>query len=124
MWACNGTFKCSPDLYYQFFTIHIVVRSVSIPRVFVLLPVKTDTTYNKLFSTLKKIEPMLDPEQLMIDFEKAAIKAFSYVFPAANITGCLFHLAKNIYRQFVNLGFKLSYQTESKFNLKIKCFTA
>ena len=67
---------------------------------------------------------MLDPEQLMIDFEKAAIKAFSYVFPAANITGCLFPLAKNIYRQFVNLGFKLSYQTESKFNLKIKCFTA
>ena len=49
---------------------------------------------------------MVDPEQLlMIDFEKAGIKIFLNVYPTANITGCLFHLAKNIYRQVVNLGF-------------------
>ena len=44
------------------FTIYIVVISVSIQRVFVLLPDKTETAYNKLFITLKKIKPMLDPE--------------------------------------------------------------
>ncbi|CAI9724491.1 Hypothetical predicted protein [Octopus vulgaris] len=23
-WPCDGTFKCSPDIYYQLFTLHIV----------------------------------------------------------------------------------------------------
>ena len=53
MWACDGTFKCSSDLYYQLFTIYIVFRSVSVPRLFILLPNKTETTYNKLLQYLK-----------------------------------------------------------------------
>ena len=66
---------------------------------------------------------MLDPKQLMIDFEKTAINAFSHVFPATNITRCLFHLAINIYRHVVNPGLNIRYWTESEFNIKINCFT-
>ena len=40
-WACDGTFKCSPEIYFQLFTLHIVIKNISIPRIFVLLPDKS-----------------------------------------------------------------------------------
>uniref|UniRef100_A0A0K2V2F8 Putative LOC100897810 [Metaseiulus occidentalis] n=1 Tax=Lepeophtheirus salmonis TaxID=72036 RepID=A0A0K2V2F8_LEPSM len=42
----------------------------------------------------------------MIDFEKALVNSFGEVFPTTNITGCLFHLSKNILRHIVDLGMK------------------
>ena len=123
-WACDGTFKCSPEMYYQLFTLHICIKNISIPRIFVLLPCKSQVTYSRLFSALKDLCPSLQPETLMVDFEKASINAFSDIFPTTKITGCLFHMAKNIYRHIVDLGLKSRYQTDAEFNNKIKCFTA
>lgn len=68
-WACDGTFKCSPDIYYQLFTLHIIIRHISVPRIFVLLPNKSQVTYSRL-------HPSLEPETLMVDFEKTIINAF------------------------------------------------
>ncbi|XP_066969100.1 uncharacterized protein [Macrobrachium rosenbergii] len=123
-WACDGTFKCSPEIYYQLFTLHIVIKNISIPRIFVLLPDKSQVTYSKLFSALKDLRPSLQPETLMVDFEKASINAFSAVFSTTKLTGCLFHMVKNIYRHIVDLGLKSRYQTDAEFNNKIKCLTA
>ena len=123
-WACDGTFKCSPEIYIQLFTLHIVIKNISIPRIFVLLPDKSQVTYSRLFRALKDLRPSLQPETLMVDFEKASINAFSAVFPTTKVTGCLFHMAKNIYRHIMDLGLKSRYQTDAEFNNKIKCFTA
>ena len=30
-WACDGTLKCSPDMYYQLYMLHILIRNSSIP---------------------------------------------------------------------------------------------
>ncbi|XP_068206482.1 uncharacterized protein [Palaemon carinicauda] len=95
-WACDGTFKCSPEIYYQLFTLHIVIKNISIPRIFVLLPDKSQVTYSRLFSALKDLRSSLQPETLMVDFEK----------------------------HIVDLGLKSRYQTDAEFNNKIKCFTA
>ena len=43
-WACDSTFKCSPEIYFQLFTLHIVIKNISIPRIFVLLPDKSQVT--------------------------------------------------------------------------------
>ncbi len=37
-WACDGTFKCSPGIYYQLWSLHIQMKSFSVPRLFALLP--------------------------------------------------------------------------------------
>ena len=60
----------------------------------------------------------------MVDFEKASSNAFSAVFPTTKVTGCLFHMAKNICRHIVDLGLKSRYQTDAELNNKIKCFIA
>jgi hypothetical protein len=43
--AGDGTFKVSPDIFYQVYTLHIQEKSFSIPRVFALLPNKSEETY-------------------------------------------------------------------------------
>ncbi|XP_029650233.1 uncharacterized protein LOC115223666 [Octopus sinensis] len=122
--ACDGTFKCRSDIYYQLFTLHIVIQNISIPRLFVLLLSKSQVTYRRLFSALKDLHPSLEPDTLMVDFGKAIINAFCEILPTTNITGCLFHMAKNICRHIVDIGLKPRYQTDAEFNNKIKCFTA
>ena len=67
-WACDGTLKCSPEIYFQLFTLHIVIKNISIPRIFVLLPDKSQVTYSRLFSALKDLRPSLQPETLMVDY--------------------------------------------------------
>ena len=52
------------------------------------------------------------------------INAISNVFPGADLTGCLFHLAKNLYKKVVELGHKVTYEMSSEFNQCIKFFTA
>ena len=52
------------------------------------------------------------------------MNAITNVFPDAEMTGCLFHLAKNLYRKVVELGLKVTYETNSEFNQSIKSFTA
>ena len=48
-WACDGTLKCSPDMHYQFYTLHILTRNSSIPPLFVLPPGKYEKTFKQTF---------------------------------------------------------------------------
>ena len=120
-WACDGTFKCSPDIYYQLYTLHIHIDNVSIPRIFALLPNKSTETYDTFFHVLKDLRSTLQPDTLMLDFEKASYDSFKNNFPTANVTGCLFHLAKNVFRKVSDFGHKVCYQSDSEFNTLVKC---
>ena len=51
----DGTFKSSPSAWYQLFTIHAIINGRSYPRAFILLPDKTQATYDKTFLEIKKI---------------------------------------------------------------------
>ena len=52
-----------------------------------------ETTYRKLFRILIDLEPALNPSQIMVDFEKAALNALEDNFLAV-ISGCFFTLRK------------------------------
>lgn len=39
-WARNGTFKCSPTIFYQLHMLHVQVGLFSVLRLFALLPSK------------------------------------------------------------------------------------
>ena len=71
-WAADGTFKCSPTIFYQLFIIHIQDKEVSIPRAFALLPDKTEDSYTRLFKKVKELVGVDGyPNNIMLDFEKA-----------------------------------------------------
>ena len=48
----DGTFKANPQLFYQLFTVHAVYNGQHFPFVYALLPNKTTSTYNRLFTKL------------------------------------------------------------------------
>ncbi|XP_076069967.1 uncharacterized protein LOC143041794 [Oratosquilla oratoria] len=123
-WAVDGTFKCSPIIYYQLYTLHIQNNDISVPRMFALLPNKTQDTYNKLLTTIKELLHNVEPATVMMDFEKAAINSLLDIFPSSDVTCCLFHLSQNVYKQVVTIGFKQQYHQDDDFSLKVRFLPA
>ncbi|KAF0985453.1 hypothetical protein HZS_6942 [Henneguya salminicola] len=52
-WYCDGTFKSTPNLFYQLYTIHVLYKTTSIPVVYCLLLSKTTMIYTELFSVIR-----------------------------------------------------------------------
>ena len=48
-WLGDGTFKITPTLFYQLYTIHGIVNGAVIPLVYALLTGKTTALYQRLF---------------------------------------------------------------------------
>ena len=86
--TADGTFKCSPTIHYQLYTLHIQDNDISVQRMFTLLPDKTQTTFHRLFAKLKELLHNAEPNTMMIVFEKAAIKSFSDTFPNVDVMCC------------------------------------
>ena len=59
-WLVDGTFKLSPEIFYQIYTIHVELNGFAPPCVYVLLLNKLEKTYNRMIelpsSRLEKIE--------------------------------------------------------------------
>ena len=131
VWLADGTFKCVPNLFYQLYVIH-GLKSVTnpmkdghlIPSLFILLPNKMETTYNKMWDQVKLLCPDACPTHLIVDFEKAAINAFSRHYPLTQIKGCFFHLTQNIWRKVQEFGLQRKYQEDPIFALQIRMIAA
>ena len=77
----DETFKIAPELFYQLYTLHAVHPNGAVfPCIYALLPNKTTETYVRLFQKLKELKPDLNPQDVMIDFEKAAKNTPERVF--------------------------------------------
>ena len=124
LWACDGTFKTCPTLWYQLITIHASIQNKLFPRIFSLLRDKTPATYTRLFSALQMLPPNCAPSTCVMDFEKGLHSSFTSVFLDSAIAGCLFHLGQSCWRKICELGQREKYNTNADFAIKIKCFTA
>ncbi|XP_064079450.1 uncharacterized protein LOC135196532 [Macrobrachium nipponense] len=122
-WAVDGTFKVSPAIFYQLFTIHVQVEKCSFPRIYALLPNKTEETYKMLY---KKIQELLQQNPLtkMSNFEKGLFNAIKCTFPDTDVSGCFFHFCQANYKKIVDLGYKVRYHNDDEFCLKIRCLSA
>ena len=99
-WFCDGTFDSAP-IGYQLYTIDALLsETVTIPLVFCIAKHKNEVTYNRMFSKLKEQNASLNPETIMIDFERAALNSLTQNFPTAQIYGCFFHFGQAIWRKF------------------------
>ncbi|XP_066947085.1 uncharacterized protein [Macrobrachium rosenbergii] len=70
------------------------------------------------------MQPLVNPSELMVDFEIAIHRAFTSVFPNCSIVGCLFHLGQSLYQKTTDLVLRGKYKSESDFCLKVRCFSA
>ncbi len=123
-WACDGTFKSCPTLWFQLITIHAKVGRYFVPRLFSLLPDKRQVTYCRLFSAVRELCPKSLPLSCSMDFEKGMHNAFISAFPCSKIAGCLFHFGQSIWRKICELGKRVQYNNDSRFAMRVKCFIA
>ena len=86
-WHADGTFKVCPALFYQMYTIHAVMNCHTVSLIYMLLQKKTEATYVRPFSQIKEINPLLEPQLIYMDFERASINAFQQCFPSATLKG-------------------------------------
>jgi hypothetical protein len=52
---------------------------------------------------------VIDPDQIMVDFEIAAKKAFEKVFPRCKAIGFLLHFSQSLFKMFCKTGLKHLY---------------
>ena len=118
-WFCDGTFDSAP-IGYQLYTIHVLLNET----VFCIAKDKTEVTYNKIFSTLKEHNPLLNPASIMIDYERAALNALTQNFPNTEIQGCFFHFVQSIWRHIQAHGLQQRYQNDEEFAIILEQFRA
>jgi len=100
--SADGTFQTCPAPFCQLFVLQAqLVRGKNYPVVFALLPDKTTASYMKFFTEVKKLSPDMFttpglPSMVSVDFERPIWTAITAVLPAAAISGCQFHFARNI----------------------------
>jgi hypothetical protein len=123
-WFADGTFKTSPSLFVQLYTVHGIQSNKTIPAVFALLPDKRQNTYSRLFEQIKCLIPQVHPKSVLTDFESAAMTAISLAFPSASIRGCFFHFAQCIYRQIQTSGLQVQYESDAEFALQMRYLSA
>ena len=116
-WYLDGTFKSSPQLFYQILILHAELpsltddRSWCLPTVYILLTHKDSAIYLEAFQSLVSNCPILAPQVLMLDFEQALRSSLSSTFPSALVDGCHFHFCQAVLRNLYNLGYKTQYET-------------
>jgi len=126
-WLMGGTFKTTPRLFYQMFTIHGQIGSDDkkriFPFVYALMKLKRQELYQKLFETIdqmvNEIDVILETDFIITDFELAAVNASAIIFTAQNKC-CLFHLCQTIYRKIQGFGLKKKYDTNIYFSLLVR----
>lgn len=124
IWQSDGTFRTVPTIFTQLYTIHGHIDGKLVPLVYVLLPGKTESLYNKVLQLLKQGRKNMKPQIIISDFEQAFISAAEKVFPKAEFHGCYFHFTQCIYRQIQFSGLQARYGTDEDFANSIKMLAA
>ena len=95
----NGTFKCCPDPFEQFYAVVPRVENQTIPILIAFLPSKSNEAYTEVFIVVRA---MVGDRKisLSIGLEQAVIKSIREVFPGqCEIHLCFFHLGQTIDRK-------------------------
>ncbi|KAK3919917.1 FLYWCH-type zinc finger-containing protein 1 [Frankliniella fusca] len=124
IWFVDGTFKVSPVLFVQVFTIHGLYKNEALPLVFALLTGKAEPLYIEVLQALKDKAaefhvPFPEPTTIVSDFELAIINACRKVLPHAILRLCFFHLGQSVYRKVQNLGLAVLYNDPADRQYKV-----
>ena len=113
-WHSDGKFYAAPKPFKQVYIIHALTQNGhTLPCAYFLTEKKDCNLYKKLFTTLKNVAEQMDlvlnPKTVVTDFEHAAMNAYKFHWPGAELKGCFFHFNQAILRLAFRNGFKLHY---------------
>lgn len=97
--ASDGTFRSSPMYFKQIYTVNVMIDRVAVPAVYALTQTKDENTYRTILESIRNRLPNWYPERVMSDFERSAFQAVQDIFPNADFSGCLFHMAQAFWRR-------------------------
>lgn len=119
LFVIDGTFKSSPQGFYQMLVLHGYLFGKTYPFVYIIMSNKLEASY---YNALMKCRELFNikPDFIITDFEKAIINASKNVFPAISSFGCLFHLGQSIWVRIGNLGLINRYRNDLEFKKIIK----
>ena len=102
LWLSDGTFFTAPAPFAQiYFICGLSLSGRVLLAAYCLLPNKETKTYSRVWEAVKVT--LCDdgddvfPEVMKMDFEAAACLAFRSSFPMSRVSGCLFHLKRNLW---------------------------
>ncbi|KAL8571302.1 hypothetical protein ACOMHN_061442 [Nucella lapillus] len=114
----DGTFKAAPrPLFSQLFCIHAVYHGHFVTLAYCLLIDKSRQTYYQLFEVLKRKaenDLVMNPEQIMSDFESELMPAIRHSFTNTQHRGCYFHHSQAVWRQVQRLGLQVVYREDHR----------
>ena len=88
----------------QLYTVHGLTNHRNIVGAYALLPNKRRATYVEMLTEVQRLTRNAIPHSLMTDFESSMLSALNQIYPGIPQVGCLFHLAKNIFRRVQDIG--------------------
>ena len=68
-----------------------------------------------MYETIKLLVPDLNPQKILVDFEKANMNAALLALPEAEIKGCYYNLCHSLVRKIQSVGLK------SEFECNMEC---
>ena len=119
LWLGDRTFKQCPDMFYQLYTIQVAIGGYNPSCIYALLPDKTEKTYHDFTQALLQMKLNGNPERWT-----SRVNAFSTAFPAAQITGCYFHICQSVLRKINEVGLKKAYTATPELALVLKMVPA
>ncbi|KAF4529375.1 hypothetical protein B566_EDAN015428 [Ephemera danica] len=124
IWAMDGTFKTTPTIFYQLYSLFCKKGDNWFPALYILMSGKTKQCYVKVFQEIARICPEAAPVRATFDYEKGAIDAFKLVFKSASTHACRFHHGQIILRKLREDGCIQPYSTDTEFQLQVKIIFA
>uniref|UniRef100_A0A0L8GLB2 MULE transposase domain-containing protein n=1 Tax=Octopus bimaculoides TaxID=37653 RepID=A0A0L8GLB2_OCTBM len=115
-WAADGPFKCCSSVFFQLYILHIQIDNFNAPRLFALLSDKSQDTYSRLFAKINELLQNEGPDNIIMDFEKAAYNGLLESLPGSYSACCLLHLGQNVYKHVVQEGLKYRYHEDGSFS--------
>ena len=110
--------------FYQLYTIHIQIGGFYPPCLYDLLPNKTEQLYSKFLNAITSVSDNAQPSRILLDFERAAVNAFTSEFPESSIKGCYSHLCQAFLRKINELGLKKAYENNCELSLALRLIPA
>ena len=95
----DGTFKTSPTIFAQIFSVHVFMKSRCVAAVVALMTGQDEHGYAQCFRQLKQLCPEMNPSLFICDFERASLNACELEFSNSNRHGCIFHFQQAIVRK-------------------------
>ncbi|WUR02205.1 MULE domain-containing protein [Vairimorpha necatrix] len=115
----DGTFKSSPQGFYQIVVFHEHKFGQTFPYIYILLKGKSERPYSRVSDKCKELVTM-NVENFVTDFERGLFNALRMSLPEANWNGCLLQLGQAACKRVGAMGDIEKFKNDSNYNLVFK----